>query len=477
MVELKDKKIEEIALEKQNFQREISKKVLDLLDAKKYLAVRDEIVKLNSADIAEILEETIDKLGIKTAVILFRLLQKDVAADTFTELEGDDQRAIIDAITDKEMHFLIDELDFDDLIDTLEELPAIVVNKIIENAPKEERKRINTYLNYPEDSAGSLMTPDYITIKKMMTVKEALKHIKKVGMARETVYTCYVKDLGRHLIGFVSLRTLVVSDDSLLIKDLISEEKPVFVNVYDDKEEVSDVFKKYGFMALPVVDNEERLVGIITVDDILEVIEEEATEDIERMAGVLDKAGDEYLDSSVFRQVKNRLPWLLILMIAYTFTFMLLSYFEDKFSGFNNAITLLFYVPMLTGTSGNAGSQAATLIIRGMGTNEIEIKDILKVLFKEFRVSLILGLILGFVNLLRIILTSNTSISLAVVVSITLFIIVIVAKCLAAMLPMIAKLVGVDPALIASPLITCIMDTLTLVIYFSIASMILRMMI
>jgi magnesium transporter len=335
--------------------------ILELLEAKKYSKARDEILKNNTVDIAEILEEVIEELGMEKAIILFRTLPKDVSAEVFSYLPLDDQVDIISGITDREIQHIIDELDFDDMIDVLEELPANVVDKILEKTSKEERRLINTFLNYPETSAGSLMTPDYISLRKNMTVAEALAYIKKEGMDSETVYTCYIKDTGRKLLGIVSLRTLVVSDDDVQVGDLMHEDI-IYVNVLDDQEEVSDTFKKYGFLAIPVVDNKHRLVGIITVDDILDVIDEEATEDFQKMAGVA-VSTEEYLDMSVWRHVKSRLPWLFFLMCSYVITGSIISNFETVLS---KVIVLVTYMPMLMGTGGNSGSQSATLVIRGV---------------------------------------------------------------------------------------------------------------
>ena len=291
-------------------------KIFGWIGEKKYFKVRDELLKYNEADIAEMFEEMLEDPGIlESTVVIYRLLPKDISVEVFSYLPSDDQLKIVDGITDAELSYIVQELDFDDKIDILEELPANLVDKILEKTPKDERRLINTFLNYPDTCAGSLMTPDYISLQKEMTVAEAMAYIKKEGMDAETIYTCYVKDTGRKLIGIVSLSTLVVSDDNLKIMDIMHTDY-VWINVYEDQEEVAEQFKKYGFLAIPVVDNEHRLVGIITVDDILEVIEEENTEDIERMAGIIDweDSDKEYLDMSVWQHAINRLPWLLILL-------------------------------------------------------------------------------------------------------------------------------------------------------------------
>ncbi|MDR0851466.1 MAG: magnesium transporter, partial [Clostridiales Family XIII bacterium] len=307
---------------------EIRTEILGLLDAKKYIRAREEVLKLNEVDVAEVIDEASNELGIEMAIILIRMLPKDEAAEVFSYLSTDDQRAIIDGITDKELQFIIDEMDFDDMIDVLEELPANIVDKILENSTREERKLINTFLHYPEDSAGSLMTPEYISLKKNWTIGEALAHIKEAGMDSETVYTCYVKDWGRKLIGIVSLRSLVTHDPDEPIADIMVEDA-VNVNVYDDQEKVMEAFTKYGFLAIPVVDNEKRLVGIITVDDILRVVEEETTEDIERMGGVFGSSDREYLDTGIFRQYGNRFPWLILLMCSAMLTGLVIARFEN----------------------------------------------------------------------------------------------------------------------------------------------------
>ena len=311
----------------QKFDEEIEQ-ILDLLEEKAYFRARDEILKHNEVDIAEILEEILEESGIDKTIIIYRMLPKDISAEVFSYLPSDDQREIIQGITDREVSYIMGELDFDDMIDVLEELPANIVDKILEKTPKEERKLINTFLNYPDTCAGSLMTPEYISLQETMTVGQALQHIRDVGMDSETVYTCYVKKGGRKLEGIVSLRALVIADDDVQVSELMNTEY-VYVSVHDDQEEVAETFKKYGFLAIPVVDNEHRLVGIITFDDILDVIEEETTEDIERMAGVMDDSDQEYLDMGVFRHVKNRLPWLAIMMVALMITGVVISTFQD----------------------------------------------------------------------------------------------------------------------------------------------------
>ena len=442
--------------------------ILELLESKKYSRARDEILKNNTVDIAEILEEVMGELGSEKAIILFRTLPKDVSAEVFAYLPIEDQIEIISGITDREIQHIIDELAFDDMIDVLEELPANVVDKILEKTTKEERRLINTFLNYPETSAGSLMTPDYISLRKNMTVAEALAYIKKEGMDSETVYTCYIKDEGRTLLGIVSLRTLVVADDHIQVGDLMHEDI-IVVNVLDDQEDVSDTFKKYGFLAIPVVDNEHRLVGIITVDDILDVIDEETTEDFQKMAGMA-VSTEEYLDMSVWKHVKNRLPWLFVLMCSYVITGGIISSFEDVLS---KVIVLVTYLPMLMGTGGNSGSQSATLVIRGMALGDVDTGDALKVFWKELRVSFLIGVVLSALNFARIYWMDGESTMVALTVCGAMLFIVMAAKTIGSMLPMGAKKVGIDPALMASPMIASLTDMVSVVSYFALASLIL----
>lgn len=439
--------------------------IIKLLENRQYRSAREEILKNNGVDAAEILEEIIEELGIRIAIVVFRMLPKDMSVEVFSYLTTDDQKDIINGITDMELSYIIDELDFDDKIDVLEELPANIVDKILEKSTKAERKLINTFLNYPDDCAGSLMTPEYISLQGSMTVREALKHIKDEGMDSETVYTCYVKSEGRKLEGIVSLRTLVVSDDDTLISDLMHTDF-VEVNVYDDQEEVSDAFMKYGFLAIPVVDNEGRLVGIVTVDDIMEVIEEEATEDIERMAGVLSDDDDrEYLDISVWGHIRSRIMWLTLMMFTAMITGGILGAFEDMLTP-----TLVCYIPLLMGTSGNAGNQAATLVTRGIAVGDLDTDDVLRVLWKEFRISIGICLVLAGINFIKVLAIDRVDITTALIINLSLVIIVIIAKMLGGLIPMAAKKLGIDPALVANPLLTSLSDMISVVTYFAIAA-------
>ncbi len=446
-------------------------KILELLENKRYFQARDELLKFNAVDIAYMLEDIKEETDIDLTIILFRLLPKDVSAEVFSELSTDNQVEIVNVITDTEIDFILQELDFDDKIDILEELPANMVDRILEKTPKNERKLINTFLNYPDNSAGSLMTPDYISLRKEWNVGQALEHIKEVGMDAETIYTCYVRDNGRKLLGIVSLSTLVISSDDTKIMNIMRTDY-VYENVFDDQEDVSEDFKKYGFLALPVVDNEHRLVGIITVDDILDVMEEEATEDIERMNGVIDFENSDkgYLDKTVLQHALNRLPWLVILMVAYIFTGMLVTGFEGRLS---EIICLVAYMPMLMGTGGNTGSQAATLIIRGLATDEVDTSDVLKILWKEVRIGALLGAILSVLNFFRIIWLDGNDYSVALTVCLAMLFIVIFAKVLGSMVPLLVKKLNLDPALIANPAISSVSDIVALSIYFAMAMLIL----
>ena len=459
--------MDNIKMDSDMLMEESLKKLLELLENKKYFQARDELLKYNAVDIAELLEEIPEETELDMTIILFRLLPKDVSVEVFSELPTDDQVEIVNGITVKEITFIVQEMDFDDKIDVLEELPANVVDKILEKTPKNERKLINTFLNYPDTCAGSLMTPDYISLQKDWSVGEALEYIKKVGMDAETVYTCYVKDSGRKLIGIVSLSTLVISDDDIKINDIMRTDY-VYENVYDDQEDVSEDFKKYGFLAIPVVDKEQRLVGIITVDDILDVMEEEATEDIERMNGVIDWENSDkgYLDISVWQHVINRLPWLVILMIAYIFTGMIITSFEGRLS---QIISLVAYMPMLMGTGGNTGSQAATLIIRGLATDEVDTSDVLKILWKEVRIGFLIGIILSLLNFARVYWLDGQSAMIALTVCAAMVAIVIFAKMLGSMIPLFVKKLKLDPALIANPAISSVSDMVALSIYFAMA--------
>lgn len=457
--------------EKKSFEKFVDE-IIELAKEREFKAIRETLLSYNAADIAEVLEAVLEYVGLDETIIVFRLLPKDTSVDVFSFLPIEDQVSIINRITDSETNFIIDELDFDDKIDVLEELPANVVDKILEKTPRSERKKINTFLNYPDDCAGTLMTPDYISLQADMTVAQALDYIRKEGMDSETIYTCYVKSEGRKLRGIVSLRTLVISDAKLTIREIMKSDF-VVINVYEDQEEVSEKFKKYGFLAIPVVDNEGRLVGIITVDDIFEVMEEETTEDMERMAGVIDSSDADYLDIPVWRHIKNRFPWLFFLMCSYIITGRIISGFEGQLS---QVIALVAYMPMLMGTGGNSGSQSATLVIRGISVGDISLKDGFRVFWLEFRVSILIGIMLSILNFARIMFEQRgnpQAMGIALTVCSAMLVIVVAAKCIGAMLPMLAKKLGIDPALMASPMIASMTDMVSVVSYFLLATAIL----
>ncbi len=468
MADEKDKEVE--TLDTRDFDAEIEE-IIKLIEEKKYSRLRSILLENNAVDIAEMIENVNDRLGLDCAILAFRMLPKDVSVEVFAYLPEEDQVEVINGITQREIDHIIEELAFDDMIDLLEELPANLVDKILLNTTKEERSLINTFLNYPENSAGSLMTIDYIDFKVDMTVKQCLKHIKEVGLDSETVYTCYVMDRDRTLLGVVSLRALVMADGDELVSDIMHED-PMSINVLTDQEEVSNIFKRYGILALPVVDKEGRLVGIITVDDIFDVIDDEVTEDFQRMAGVTGDSDEDYLDMSVFKHAKNRLPWLFILMISYIFTGNIIANVENLVAAIP---ALVIYMPMVMGTGGNSGSQSATLIIRGLATEDIEVKDFIKVLWKEFRTSIIVGVVLSLLNMARVVFLDGRGFSVALTVSTSMCLVVMVAKMVGSMLPIIAKRVGIDPALMAGPLVSSLTDMISLAIYFQMATMILNL--
>ncbi|RVU55109.1 magnesium transporter [Anaerosphaera multitolerans] len=433
-----------------------------LIEKKELKELKESVSELsNVVDIAEIIEDMEDK----DMLLVFRMLPKDKSAEVFSYMELNDQLRIVNSITDKELSEIIDELYFDDRIDILEEMPANVVTKVLKGTPVNERKLINEFLRYPENSAGSLMTIEYVVLKPEMTVKEALDHIKEVGMDKETIYTCYVENEYKMLIGFVSLRTLVVSDESKKIKDIMIEDV-VSVNTLEDQEEVADAFVKYGYIALPVVDGEYRLCGIITFDDIMDIVESEATEDFHKMAAI-NPSEDEYLDQTPWQLSKNRIPWLLILMISATFTGGIINRYNYILVEY---MILNSFVPMMTDTGGNSGSQSSTIVIRALATGEIGLSDAMRVMFKEVKVGIICGGILSFVNFLRLIFIANIDRTIAVLVSITMFITVVLSKFLGAALPMLVKRMNLDPAIMASALITTIIDSVVLLIYFGLAA-------
>lgn len=440
------------------------RRLKELIQQKRYVTLKKELEELNQVDIAELLEE----LDVHTALLIFRMLSKDLAVEVFAHFSVEHQRNIIAKVTDKELKDIVEELFFDDMIDIIEEMPANIVKKILKHAKEEERSLINQFLKYPPESAGSIMTIEYVDLKKHMTVGDALRHIKRTGLDKETVYTCYVTDKNRKLEGIVSLRKLVISDEDKSIEEIMNEDV-IYVTTHDDQETVANVFKRYGFLALPVVDKEERLTGIITVDDIMDVIDQEATEDFQKMAAMA-PSEERYLDTSILNLAKHRIVWLLVLMISATFTGRIIRKYEDVLQ---SIVVLTAFIPMLMDTGGNSGSQSSTLIIRGLALGEIELKDAGRVLWKEFRISTIVGLILAIVNFFRIYLFDTVGPMVALTVSTTLYLTVIISKVVGSLLPIAAKRLDIDPAIMAGPLITTVVDALGLILYFKIASWIL----
>lgn len=436
----------------------MQEKLIQLIDQNALKELRAMLKDMNEVDIAQLFEN-IDKENI---VKIFRLMSKEQAADVFAYLPTETQQLIVETITDKEIAVILDELFLDDTVDFIDEMPAYVVKRVLKNANPETRKYINTFLQYGEDTAGSIMTIEFVHLKKQMTVAEAFEHIRKTGVDKETIYTCYVTDKNRHLEGIVTVRKLLLSDNNELIGNIMKT-NIIYVNTSDDQETVGNLFSKYGFISMPVVDSETRLVGIVTIDDALEVIEQEATEDFEKMSAIT-PSEKPYLKTSVFELAKHRIMWLLILMVSATFTGSIMQGYEDVLS---SMIVLSIFIPMLMDTGGNAGSQSATLIIRGLALNEIQAKDWYKVARKELSVALLAGTALAVVNYLRIILFNMGTPAVAFVVSLSVLLTVVIAKFVGSMLPIIANKLNIDPAIMASPMITTIVDALALFVYFS----------
>ena len=430
-----------------------------LLQQRQYKAVRSILDVMNEVDIASLLSELDDK----ELALAFRLIPKDKAAEVFANMDGSMQTYLVEMFSEKELKELLDDLYMDDTVDMLEELPANLVNRILDAVSTSDRALINQLLNYPEDSAGSIMTTEYVDIRKNMTVAQAMAHIKETGIHKETIYTCYVTER-RRLLGIVSAKDLMTTDDDVLIRDLM-ETEIISVKTHTDKEEVAKLFTKYDFLALPVLDADGLMVGIVTFDDAMDVMVEEATEDITKMAAI-NPSEKTYFDTSVFAHAKNRIPWLLILMFTSIITGTIITKYENAFA----AIPLLVsFIPMLMDTGGNCGSQSSTLIIRGIALSQIRFKDIFRVIFKEFRISLIVGAVLAVTNGVRIMIQYDST-ELALVIAFSLIGTVIMAKLIGCMLPLIASKVRLDPAIMASPLITTLVDIFSILIYFNIAT-------
>ena len=430
-----------------------------LLQQRQYKAVRSILDVMNEVDIASLLSELDDK----ELALAFRLIPKDKAAEVFANMDGSMQSYLVEMFSEKELKELLDDLYMDDTVDMLEELPANLVNRILDTVSTSDRALINQLLNYPEDSAGSIMTTEYVDIRKNMTVAQAMAHIKETGIHKETIYTCYVTER-RRLIGIVSAKDLMTTDDDVLIKDLM-ETEIISVKTHTDKEEVAKLFTKYDFLAIPVLDTDGLMVGIVTFDDAMDVMVEEATEDITKMAAI-NPSEKTYFETSVFTHAKNRIPWLLILMFTSIITGTIITKYENAFA----AIPLLVsFIPMLMDTGGTCGSQSSTLIIRGIALSQIRFKDIFRVIFKEFRISLIVGSVLAVTNGIRIMIQYD-DFNLALVIALSLVGTVIMAKLIGCMLPLLASKVNLDPAIMASPLITTLVDIFSILIYFNIAT-------
>ena len=447
----------------------MNEEIFELIGEKKYARLRELLSEMNPADIAQILEDVPER----ELPVIFRILPKELAAEVFVEMDSQMQQLLIEAFSDTELREVMDELFMDDTVDIIDEMPATVAKRILSQTDANTRKMINQLLAYPDDSAGSIMTTEYVDLKKNMTVDAAFDRIRKIGLDTETIYTCYVTDASRRLLGIVTVKDLLLNEKTCVIGDIM-DENIIFANTLDDKEEVAGQFEKYDLMALPVVDKENRLVGIITVDDAIDVIQDEATEDIEKMAAIL-PSDKTYFRTGVFSTFKARIPWLLLLMISATFTGAIISGFEEKLTVLP---ALIAFIPMLMDTGGNSGSQSSVTIIRGISLGDIEFKDIGRVIWKELRVALCCSAVLATVNFAKMWLVDylmlhtfdpGKQFAEIGVVCVTLFFTVIVAKLIGCVLPIIAKKIGFDPAVMASPFITTIVDAISLFIYFNIA--------
>ena len=449
---------------------ETIKTVLRLLEEKRPVEISRMFKTMLPADIAEVIDnEEIDE---KPRTLLFRLLPKDVAAEVFVEMDSDNQQQLIDVFNDNELHQMLDELFIDDTVDIIEEMPANVVRRIIKNCTPEARTAINKILEYPSDSAGSIMTPEYIALRKDMTVAQAFQYIRKVGLDSETIYTCYVVTNDRKLLGVVTVRELLLAPEDKLIGDIMSE-NVVYAETTADKEDVAKLFDKYDFPAFPVVDREKRLVGIVTFDDAIDVIREETTEDFSKMAAVV-PIEETYFRAGVFKHAKNRIPWLIVLMVSATITGAIITKYEEAFA---MVPLLIACLPMLMDTGGNCGAQTSTMVIRGMALDEMRPRDVIRVWWKEIRIAMLVGIALAVINVGRVFLIygySPETVKLAITSSTAIFFTVCLAQTLGCALPMAAKAIKLDPALMASPLITTIVDALSVTVYFAIAVLIFK---
>lgn len=434
--------------------------IVELLEQNKLAELKEILINENPIDIADVFED----FPKEKYLIIFKLLPKDFSSEVFSYLSPEKQQDVIENITDDEIKFIVEDMYLDDTVDFIEEMPANIVDKILKNTSSDKRKLINQMLKYPENSAGSVMTVEYISFKDNYTVKQAIEYYRKVAIDKEETDICFVTDTKKKLVGIISLKTLILSKDDSYIQD---EMDTNFISVLtlDDQEEIAALFRKYDLTTMPVVDHEDRLVGVITVDDIVDVIDQENTEDIQKMAA-MNPSDEEYLKESVVSLAKHRILWLLVLMISATFTGLVIKKYEDILQ---SAVYLATFIPMLMDTGGNAGSQSATLVIRGIALEEIEFSDIFRVIWKELRVSILVGFILSAVNFIRIYYFTRSGLETSLVVAISMFLTVIMAKVIGGVLPLVAKSLKIDPAIMASPLITTIVDTAALIIFFKLS--------
>ena len=435
-----------------------SERLLELLDAREFKKLKEKLENMHPVDIVEVMEEAEER----QRVLMFRLLAKEEAAEVFTDMNSDMREDLINALTDSELEEVMEEMYVDDTVDVVEEMPANVVDRLLKATDEETRKKINALLQYPEDSAGSIMNIEYISLRKEMTVEEAILKIRQVGINKETIYTCYVTEK-KKLIGSVDVKDLLTVGESRLIEEIM-DENVLCARTLDDQEKVAAMIEKYGLVAIPIIDHENCLVGIVTVDDAMLVLQDETTEDISIMAGVSPNE-DSYFGTSVFQHAKNRALWLMLLMLSATVSGEILAHYESAMAVMPILIT---FIPMLMGTSGNCGSQSSTMVIRGIAVGEIEFKEFFKVVFKEIRIAILVGVMLAVVNGIRIYIMYDQDIMLAIAIGITMIAIVCMAKCIGCTLPLFAKKIGLDPALMAAPLISTIMDTCTILMYFAI---------
>lgn len=438
----------------------------EYIEHKQYAKIRSEVMEMNEADIAGMLEEL--ELPATELIKVFRMLPKSIAADVFSFLPIEVEQAIITSLTDREAANIIDNLYADDAADLMEEMPANVVKRLLAQTTPETRRDINHLLQYPEDSAGSVMTVEFVDLKEDYTVEQAIERIRRVGIDKETINTCYVTNHHRKIRGTISLRMLLLSRTTAKIGDLM-EENVITINTLMDQEEVARQFQKYDFDAMPVVDSENRLVGIITVDDVMDIIEQEATEDIEKMAAIT-PSDKPYMKTTVLETFKQRIPWLLFLMISSTFTSKIIQGYEEALAAYT---VLTAYIPMFMGTGGNAGGQTSVTIIRSISLGEVEFKDLFRIMWKEIRVAVVCGVTLAVVNFVKLMIFDHVTMLIAFVMCLTLVVTVIVAKMVGCVLPLLAKQVGFDPAVMANPFITTIVDAVSLLIYFQIATVML----